>query len=101
MAGEEFRHNVADQRFEVWIDGELIGEASYWLHGEVADFDHTFVEPDRRHTGVAARLVQYAFDEVRAAGRWRIRPLCPYVASWVRRHPEYGDLLVAEVSNLD
>jgi predicted GNAT family acetyltransferase len=101
VAGEEFRHNTANHRFEAWLDGELIGEATYWLHDGVADFDHTFVEPEQRHTGVAGRLVQYAFDEVKAAGRWKIRPVCPYVTSWARRHPEYDDLLVAEVSNLD
>ena len=91
---EEFRHNAAEQRFEAWLDGELIGEATYWLQDGVASFDHTFVEPDKRHLGVAGRLVQYAFAQVRAAGQWHIRPVCPYVTAWVRRHPEYHDLLV-------
>ena len=93
--GEEFRHNAAEQRFEAWLDGELIGEATYLLRDQVASFDHTFVQPDKRHLGVAGRLVQYAFDQVRAAGQWRIRTVCPYVTAWARRHPEYHYLLVS------
>ncbi len=91
---KEFRHNVDEQAFEAWLDGELVGEATYQLRDGVAAFDHTFVEPEHRHLGIAGRMVQYAFDEVRAAGQWRIRTVCPYVTAWARRHPEYHDLLV-------
>ncbi len=91
---EEFRHNPEEQSFEAWLDGQLIGEVTYTLRGDVASFDHTFVEPEHRHLGVAGRLVQYAFDSVREAGQWRIRAVCPYVTAWSRRHPEYHDLLV-------
>ncbi len=94
MAVEELRHNRHRQRFEAWLDGELVGEATYRLTDDVAAFDHTFVEPDRRHLGIAGRLVQYAFDQVRADREWRIEALCPYVKDWVSRHPEYDDLLV-------
>lgn len=90
---EEFRPDREHHRFEAWVDGEFVGETTYLLEGDVATFDHTYIEPDRRESGVAGRLVQYAFDEVRREGRWRIRPLCPYVASWSRKHPEYNDLL--------
>ncbi len=90
---EEFRHNTDEDRFEVWIDGEFVGEATYELDGDVAAFDHTYVEPAFRSTGVAGRLVQHGFDEVRAAGDWKIRPVCPFVVSWVKLHPEYSDLI--------
>ena len=46
MAVEELRHNRHRQRFEAWLDGELVGEATYRLTDDVAAFDHTFVEPD-------------------------------------------------------
>ncbi|MDQ7993323.1 MAG: GNAT family N-acetyltransferase [Propionicimonas sp.] len=90
---EEFRHDRDAGRFEVWVAGEFAGEATYLLRGNVAVFDHTWVEPQRRHTGLASRLVQFGFDEVRREGEWLIRPQCPYVVDWAARHQEYGDLV--------
>ena len=89
---EEFRHNRDEHRFEVWVDGEFAGEATYVLRGAVAIFDHTFVKPERRHGGVAGRLVQFGFDQARKEG-WRVRPLCPYVVGWAAKHGEYADLV--------
>jgi predicted GNAT family acetyltransferase len=90
---EEFRHNTDESRFEAWIDDQYVGEATYALAGDVAVFDHTYVDPAYRSSGVAGRLVKHGFDEVRARGEWRIRPLCPFVVSWVKLHPEYQDLI--------
>ncbi|MEA4945329.1 MAG: GNAT family N-acetyltransferase [Propionicimonas sp.] len=92
---EEFRHNTDQSRFEAWVDDEFAGEVTYVLSDGIAEFDHTWVEPAHRSTGIAGRLVQYGFDTVRAAGEWRIRPVCPFVASWTKLHPEYQDLVVA------
>jgi len=89
---EEFRHDRDAHRFEAWVDDEFAGEATYVLRGQVAIFDHTYVKPERRHGGLASRLVEYGFDRAREAG-WRIRPSCPYVVDWSRRHTEYADLL--------
>ncbi|MCW5953780.1 MAG: N-acetyltransferase, partial [Propionibacteriaceae bacterium] len=59
-----------------------------------ADLNHTYVGESARGTGLAGRLAQFAFDQIRAEGEWTILPTCPYVISWVRRHPDYADLLV-------
>ena len=37
--------------------------------------------------------MQYAMDDVRAAGEWKVRASCPYVVHWFGQHPEYADLL--------
>ncbi|MGC3955269.1 MAG: GNAT family N-acetyltransferase [Propionicimonas sp.] len=91
---EELKHNREQQRFEAWVDGQLTGQAEYVLSPEkVADFNHTQVDDSARGTGLAGRLVQFAFDQVRADGEWTILPTCPYVVAWVKKHPEYNDLL--------
>ena len=92
---EELKHNTVERRFEAWVDGVLTGEIEYdLLPGDVADLKHTFVDDSARGTGLAGRLAQFAFDQVRAAGQWTILPTCPYVVGWAKRHPEYSDLLV-------
>lgn len=90
---EEFSHDRAARRFEVTIDGVPAGEAHYTLSGDVAAFDHTVVPREFGGRGVAGRLVQHAMDEVRAAGEWRVRPVCSYVVWWFEQHPDYADLL--------
>lgn len=89
---EEFRHDRDAGQFEVTIDGTPAGVAHYRLSGGVADFDHTEVPPPFGGRGVAGRLVQYAMDEVRAAGEWKVRASCSYVVWWLIHHPDYADL---------
>lgn len=94
---EEFVHDRAQRRFEAWVDGTRTGEIAYALLPQdgavVADFLHTYVDDSARGTGLAGRLARFAFEQVRADGEWTIRPTCPYVTSWVKRHPEYADLI--------
>ncbi len=56
------------------------------------DLFHTEVEPGQRNRGLGAVLVRYALDDLRARGD-RVIPTCPFVAAFVRRNPEYEDLL--------
>jgi predicted GNAT family acetyltransferase len=91
----EFTHNQAAGQYEARQDGQLAGEAHYRLLGSVADFDHTLVPPEFEGKGVAGRLVQYAMDDIRDAGAWKVRATCPYVVHWFARHPDYADLLEA------
>ena len=42
--------------------------------------------------GLGSRLVQRALDDLRARGLALV-PLCPFVADFVGRHPEYADLV--------
>ena len=91
---EEFRHNRGASQFEVTIDGAPAGETHYRLADGVAYFDHTEVPPAFGGRGVAGRLVQYAMDEIRSAGEWKVRATCSYVVRWFGQHPEYADLLV-------
>jgi predicted GNAT family acetyltransferase len=53
--------------------------------------DHTYVPDALRGQGVADRLLQALLDDARAQG-FTIVPLCPFVASQARRHPEWASL---------
>ena len=91
--GEEFRHNPEASRFEAWIDGRHVGTAGYTLHGGVASFDHTVVDPALNGQGIAGRMVAHAMDKVRAADQWKVEPACSYIRLWLKRHPDYADLV--------
>ena len=54
--------------------------------------DHTWVPPRHRGQRAALKLVVRAVADARAAGI-RITPLCRYVATEFRHHPEWADVL--------
>lgn len=87
----DLRNNAEQSRYELLIDGEVIGIAEYQIAGDVVVFPHTEIESSRRGQGLAAQLVQYALDDVRASNR-RARAQCWYVAEFIAEHPEYADL---------
>lgn len=86
------RHDEAGHRFVAELDGQ-IAELTYVEHGAgTVDFNHTYVPPALRGGGIAGSLAAHGLDWARASGR-RVVPSCPYVAAYVRRHPEYADLV--------
>ncbi|MFT3860158.1 GNAT family N-acetyltransferase [Micropruina sp.] len=91
---ETIEHNQRKSRFELRLDDKLAGVAHYDLSNGVATFDHTEVSPDYHGRGLGSSLVKAALDQVRADGRWRVRATCPFVVGFVKRHPEYADLVV-------
>ena len=88
----EFTHEPDESRFAAVRrgDGERIGEAHYRLLGdEGIDFDHTVVLPALRGRGIASELIRTALTSDIARDR-RILASCPFVADYLRQHPELG-----------
>ena len=56
--------------------------------------DYSWVPPQYRGRGVALKLIRKAVEDARAQG-FRITPLCGYVASEFRRHPDWHDVLAS------
>ena len=79
-------HNEARQRFEAEVDGRLC-LCAYRRDGDVVAFTHTEVPPSLQGRGLAAALVREALAWAAAHGL-QVRPLCSYVAAYLRRHPE-------------
>ena len=78
----EVRDNSDESRYEALLDGQPVGFAYYRS------------EPGRVDEGTAhaLALVHSALDDVRQRGL-AVVPLCPFVRSYIARHPEYDDLV--------
>jgi len=85
------------RRYEARVDGELAGVAEYSDRRDQRIFLHTTVTLEGR--GVGGALARAALDDVRARGL-RAVPKCPFIAAWIRRHPDYEDLVPAERRDL-
>jgi predicted GNAT family acetyltransferase len=53
---------------------------------------HTEVHPVAEGRGLGSTLVRGALDDVRER-ELRLVPICPFVRAYLKRHPEYDDLL--------
>lgn len=53
---------------------------------------HAEVAEDAEGRGLGSRLVAGALADVRARGL-KVTPLCPFVAAYIRTHPEEADLV--------
>lgn len=85
-------HVPEKHRYEIRESDQVVGFTQYRLpDDEHVDFIHTESSPEYAGQGLAARLVTFALDDVRAQNK-RIIPHCPYVAGFIRKHPEYEDI---------
>ena len=85
--------NTDEKRWEARVDGELAGFAAYQLTEELVVFTHTEVDPAFEGKGVGGALARAALDEVSAEGTRRVLPICPFIKSWIGRHPDYVPLV--------
>lgn len=87
----EVRDNPEAGRFEARV-GEHLAIAAYRRAPGRITFTHTEVPPALQGHGVASRLIRAALDAARAEGA-EVVPYCPFVADYIRRHPDYRELV--------
>ncbi|MDQ4212901.1 GNAT family N-acetyltransferase [Microbacterium capsulatum] len=93
---EQFRYVLLD-RGEDGTQEKEIGEESYV---DVAADDgaqrvlfHTLVSDEYAGQGLASMFVRTIVEGLIASGT-AIVPVCPYVAAWLPKHPEYAEHVV-------
>ena len=80
------------RRFEIAVDGVVVGFAEYRRRPGVISFTHTEIDPSREGEGLGTLLVKAALDKARAEGL-AVQPYCPFVRRFIARHREYLDLV--------
>ncbi|WP_235736730.1 GNAT family N-acetyltransferase [Nocardioides alcanivorans] len=85
--------DAAEQgRFEVHVDGALVGFTEYSDRDGIRTFPHTEVDEAYAGQGLAKRVIRDGLDATRAAGL-QVRPVCPAVAGFIKKNPDYADLV--------
>ena len=72
----------------------MAGFVTYRLRPGRISFVHTETEPEYEGRGLGSHLAAAVLDDARARGL-SVTPICPFIASWIKRHPEYADLVAA------
>jgi len=87
-------HNEEAHRFELYVNG-LRAMLAYRRFPGLIVLDHTEVPQPFEGRGLAAKLAGFALDFARS-NHLRVVSLCPYVSRFIRKHPEYQDLVSPE-----
>jgi len=76
----------------------VVGFAEYLLipQRDRIVLTHTEVDPQRKGEGLGGAIAQGVLDDVRRRGLL-VQPLCPFMAAYIGRHPEYVDIVVPEM----
>jgi predicted GNAT family acetyltransferase len=77
-------------------DGRRIGVIVYHLRAGALVMTRTEVDREVQGRGVGSALVRGALDQVRATGR-AVVPVCPFIAYFINKYPEYTDLVVPRI----
>jgi predicted GNAT family acetyltransferase/glutaredoxin len=88
----EIVHVPEKNRYELRLDGRLIGLAAYRRRNGRIAFTHTEVDPSCEGRGLGSRLAATVLEDAAREGL-EVAPLCPFIASYIRKHPEYEKLV--------
>ena len=88
----QVRDNPGESRFEAYVDGKVAGFSAYDLTDGAIMIMHTEVDDAYEGQGVGSELVRQMLDLIRDDGELKVTVLCPFVNTWLRRHPDYREL---------
>jgi predicted GNAT family acetyltransferase len=90
------RIEVADapdhERYELSVDGQVVGFTSYRARPGLIAFLHTEVEERLQGRGLAEELIRFALEDARARDL-EVLPFCPFVKAFIERHREFEALV--------
>lgn len=84
-------NNTAKHRFEVSLDDQT-AFAEYKLAAGEITLTHTEVPQAFEGRGVGSQLAKAALGYAREHGL-KVVPLCPFMAAYITKHPEWHDLV--------
>ena len=83
--------SAADGKYTIAVDGQTVGLADVADRDNQRVFYHTEVDERFGGRGLATILVGEALEATRADGQ-RVVAVCPMVAAFIEKHPEYSDI---------
>ncbi len=89
--GAEATVTAAEGKYTVAVDGETVGLTAFAERDNRRVFYHTEVDEQFGGRGLASIVIGAALEATRADGK-RVVPVCPTVADFVKKHPEFADI---------
>ena len=84
--------NETANRFEIVVDGRTAA-LEYHRGRDFLTLVHTEVPAELEGRGIGGKLAKAGLEFARAENL-KVVPSCPFVAAYIKRHPEYLDLVM-------
>jgi hypothetical protein len=84
-------NNTDRQQFQVLVENDL-ASLEYRIHDGRIVLMHTEVPEKLGGHGIGSALAEYAFNYARA-NHLPVKVYCPFVQAYLKRHPEFNDLV--------
>ena len=93
MKNENFNFNINEStnRFELNID-DSVAFIEYKLSDNILFLIHTEVPTSLEGKGVGSAIVSKTLEYAKENG-YKIVPFCPFVKTYLKRHPEWNDII--------
>ena len=88
--------NMQDRQYEFHLDG-LIPRIEYIKAKDNIYLTHTEVPKELEGKGIASILIKMALKDIEKK-KLTLIPLCPFVAMYIKRHPEWRKLVLPGIN---
>lgn len=95
MENLKVENNEAERRFEIVLEDGTAFIKYVKRGGEVYNLYHTEVPEQFAGKGVGGVLAKGTLEYIKAEGK-KIIPTCPFVLAYLKRHPEYQELVIKQ-----
>ena len=92
----ELIDNESAKRYEFHIDG-FIAQIEYIKAQDKIYLTHTEVPTELEGKGIASALAKKVLEDVEAK-KLTLVPMCPFVAMYIKRHPEWKKLVLKGIN---
>ena len=82
-------HNFNQYEFRI---GDYLAKIEYKKDDNRIFLTHTEVPPELGGQGIGTELVKQVLEDIKDRGL-RLVPLCPFVIAYIKRHPEWMELV--------
>lgn len=89
-------NNEERKRYELEVEGKTAYIEYLLAQGKIY-LTHTEVPRELEGKGIGSSIVQQVLEEVKKNGL-KLMPLCPFVAAYLKRHPEWKSILADGVN---
>lgn len=91
----ELTDNKEKKQFEM-ITGGYTSRIEYMIMGNKIFLTHTEVPTELEGKGIGSKIIQLALEEIEKRNL-KLIPLCPFVAKYLSKHPEWNRILAEDV----
>ncbi len=88
--------NQEENQYEFHID-ENIAKIEYIKAQNKIFLTHTEVPKELEGRGIGSLLIKKVFEDIQKQ-ELTLVPLCPFVASYIKRHPEWKELVLKGIN---